>query len=97
MSSGITLSQPTAETSVSFSRPQVPEDSEEDDIQITLAPYIQSYLAHSGSRVGCCGLCLPVPFERAAHQSWWNPRFDSDILEGQYKRSSFPQIRLRFR
>lgn len=97
MSCGITADNPAPETTVSFTRSQVPEDSEEDDIQITLAPYIQSYLAHSGSRVGCCGLCLPVPFERAAHRSWWDPRFDSDILEGQYKRSSFPQIRLRFR
>lgn len=97
MSGGISQASQAAETSVSFTRTQVPEDSEEDDIQITLAPYIQSYLAYSGSRVGCCGLCLPVPFERAAHRSWWDPRFDSDILEGQYKRSSFPQIRLRFR
>lgn len=97
MSRGVVTANQADETSVTFSRSQVPEDSEEDDIQITLAPYIQSYLAHSGSRVGCCGLCLPVPFERAAHRSWWDPRFDSDILEGQYKRSSFPQIRLRFR
>lgn len=97
MSGGVSQASQVAETSASFTRTQVPEDSEEDDIQITLAPYIQSYLAYSGSRVGCCGFCLPVPFERAAHRSWWDPRFDSDILEGQYKRSSFPQIRLRFR
>lgn len=34
-------------------------------------------------------------FHRASH-AWWIPKFDSDILEGQYWRSTFPQIRLRF-
>lgn len=34
-------------------------------------------------------------FHRAS-PFWWIPRFDSDILEGQYWRSTFPQIRLRF-
>lgn len=34
-------------------------------------------------------------FHRASPY-WWIPRFDSDILEGQYWRSTFPQIRLRF-
>lgn len=71
--------------------------SNEDDIQISLAPYIQVYLAHSSKRVECCGISLPVPFERAARRSWWDPRFDSEILEGQYRLSAFPQIRLRFR
>ncbi|KAG7201064.1 hypothetical protein KM043_017608 [Ampulex compressa] len=60
------------------------------------SPYIQTYLAHSSQGLGCCGVSLPVPFERAAPRSWWNPRFDSEILEEQYKRSAFPQIRLRF-
>ncbi|XP_058807172.1 adenylate cyclase type 9 [Phymastichus coffea] len=69
----------------------------DDEIHISLAPYIQTYLAHSGQGLGCCGVGLPVPFERAAPRSWWNPKFDSEILEGQYKCSSFPQIRLRFR
>ncbi|XP_054266765.1 adenylate cyclase type 9 isoform X2 [Macrosteles quadrilineatus] len=70
---------------------------EEDDIQISLAPYIQVYLAHSSQRVQCCGLSFPIPFERASARSWWDPRFDSEILEKQYKLSAFPQIRLRFR
>lgn len=34
-------------------------------------------------------------FHRAS-PSWWLPRFDSDDLERQYWRSTFPQIRLRF-
>ena len=34
-------------------------------------------------------------FHRAS-PSWWIPKFDSDDLERQYWRSTFPQIRLRF-
>lgn len=84
--------------SSSFSHSQGPsqQTNGEDDIQISLAPYIQNYLAHSGQRSGCCGIYLPILFERAASRSWWDPRFDSEILEGQYRRSSFPQVRLRF-
>lgn len=91
------------DTSVSFSKDCneisiTPEEFDnEDDIQISLEPYIQVYLAHSVQRVKCCGLSFPIPFERAATSSWWDPRFDSEILEGQYKLSAFPQIRLRFR
>ncbi|XP_071571672.1 adenylate cyclase type 9 [Temnothorax nylanderi] len=83
-------------SSVSFTRAKDSEDAE-DEIHISLAPYIQTYLAHSSQGLGCCGISLPVPFERAAPRSWWNPRFDSEILEEQYRRSAFPQIRLRFR
>lgn len=39
---------------------------------------------------------LPILFERAAH-SWWNPRFDSHILEAQHLRSALPQFQQRFR
>lgn len=84
-------------SSVSFTRAKDNSDETEDEIHISLAPYIQTYLAHSSQGLGCCGISLPVPFERAAPRSWWNPRFDSEILEEQYKRSAFPQIRLRFR
>ncbi|XP_043268002.1 adenylate cyclase type 9 isoform X2 [Venturia canescens] len=84
-------------SSVSYSKGKGQTEDGNDDIQISLAPYIQTYLAHSGHSIGCCGVGLPVPFERAAAKSWWNPRFDSEILEEQYKRSAFPQIRLRFR
>ncbi|XP_014285942.1 adenylate cyclase type 9 isoform X2 [Halyomorpha halys] len=85
-------------TQVSFSRNKdeisIQDDSED---EITLAPYIQTYLAHSGNQFGCCGICFPVPFERASNKSWWDPKFDSEILEKQYRNSSFAQIRLRFR
>lgn len=85
-------------SSVSFTRGKENSDDDVgDEIHISLAPYIQTYLAHSGQGLGCCGISLPVPFERAASRSWWNPKFDSEILEEQFKRSAFPQIRLRFR
>ncbi|XP_060816096.1 adenylate cyclase type 9 isoform X3 [Bombus pascuorum] len=84
-------------SSVSFTRAKDDSEDATDEIHISLAPYIQTYLAHSGQGLGCCGVSLPVPFERAAPRSWWNPRFDSEILEEQFKRSAFPQIRLRFR
>lgn len=84
-------------SSVSFTRAKDDSEDAADEIHISLAPYIQTYLAHSGQGLGCCGISLPVPFERAAPRSWWNPRFDSEILEDQFKRSAFPQIRLRFR
>ncbi|XP_053598505.1 adenylate cyclase type 9 [Microplitis demolitor] len=82
-------------SSVSFTPGR--DDNDKDEIQISLAPYIQNYLAHSRQAAGCCGIGLPIPFERAARQSWWNPKFDSEILEDQYRRSAFPQLRLRFR
>lgn len=84
-------------SSVSFTRAKDDNENAEDEIHISLAPYIQTYLAHSSQGLGCCGISLPVPFERAAPRSWWNPRFDSEILEEQFRRSAFPQIRLRFR
>ncbi|XP_076633109.1 adenylyl cyclase 13E isoform X2 [Colletes latitarsis] len=84
-------------SSVSFTRAKDNSEDGADEIHISLAPYIQTYLAHSGQGLGCCGISLPVPFERAAPRSWWNPKFDSEILEEQFKRSAFPQIRLRFR
>ena len=84
-------------SSVSFTRAKDDSEDATDEIHISLAPYIQTYLAHSGQGLGCCGISLPVPFERAAPRSWLNPRFDSEILEEQFKRSAFPQIRLRFR
>lgn len=73
------------------------ECSEGEDAQIRLAPHVQAYLAHNNPTTNCCGLAIPIAFERAAPGTWWNPRFDSEILEGQYRSSSFRQIRLRFR
>lgn len=90
-------------SSVSFTKSSDPNNvsnppsDDEDNIQISLAPRIQTYLARASQRKGCCGRCLPIPFERAARNSWCDPHFDSEILEGQYKQSAFPQLRLRFR
>lgn len=39
--------------------------------------------------------CCPLLFERAA-PTWWNPEFDSTILEGQYWKSTFPRTTRRF-
>merc|ERR1712008_370585 len=33
---------------------------------------------------------------RRAAPSWWDPRFDSEILEGQYQHSSLPTFTLHF-
>ncbi|XP_058063305.1 adenylate cyclase type 9 [Anopheles bellator] len=88
-------------TSMSFTTmPPVLTESQKgsvEDIQISLAPYIQSYLSQTGRRHSCCSVMLPVAFERAAPRSWFNPRFDSPVLEGQYQASVFPQLRLKFR
>ncbi|CAH2091830.1 unnamed protein product [Euphydryas editha] len=71
--------------------------SEAEDAQIRLAPHVQAYLAHNNPTTNCCGFAIPIAFERAAPGTWWNPRFDSEVLEGQYRSSSFKLIRLRFR
>nr|XP_040240405.2 adenylate cyclase type 9 isoform X1 [Anopheles coluzzii]XP_040240406.2 adenylate cyclase type 9 isoform X1 [Anopheles coluzzii] len=88
-------------TSTSFTTmPPVLTESQKgsvEDIQISLAPYIQSYLSQTGRRHSCCSVMLPVAFERAAPRSWCDPRFDSPVLEGQYQASVFPQLRLKFR
>ncbi|XP_017465365.1 PREDICTED: adenylate cyclase type 9 [Rhagoletis zephyria] len=68
-----------------------------DDIQIALAPHIQTYLSQTGRRHSCCSVMLPVAFERAASKSWLDPKFDSAVLEGQFQTSVFPHIRMRYR
>uniref|UniRef100_A0A034VMP0 Uncharacterized protein n=1 Tax=Bactrocera dorsalis TaxID=27457 RepID=A0A034VMP0_BACDO len=44
-----------------------------DDIQIALAPHIQTYLSQTGRRHSCCSVMLPVAFERASSKSWMDP------------------------
>ncbi|XP_037813378.1 adenylate cyclase type 9 isoform X1 [Lucilia sericata] len=68
-----------------------------DDIQIALAPHIQTYLSQTGRRHSCCSVMLPVAFERAASNSWLDPKFDSAVLEGQYQTSVFSHVRMRYR
>ncbi|XP_071452721.1 adenylate cyclase type 9 [Hetaerina americana] len=89
----------TSPESRSWSRESIIiEEEEDEDIQISLAPCVQTYLAEP-SGPSCCCCCFPPVafFERSSDCSWWNPRFDSEILEGQYWRSSFPQVLFRFR
>ncbi|ELU13630.1 hypothetical protein CAPTEDRAFT_204073, partial [Capitella teleta] len=38
---------------------------------------------------------IPILFERSAH-SWWNPKFDSEILEKQHMESYYPKTKQRF-
>ncbi|XP_014225143.1 adenylate cyclase type 9 isoform X2 [Trichogramma pretiosum] len=84
-------------SSVSFTRAKDDIGDADDEIHMSLAPYLEDYLAYGGHGPGCCGVGLPMPFERAAARCWWNPKFDSESLEKEYKNNAFPQIRLRFR
>lgn len=63
----------------------------------TFAPYIQAFLTQTTRRYSCFNVMLPLAFERAARNSFVNPKFDSQVLEGQYQISILQQIRLRFR
>uniref|UniRef100_A0A0A1WE95 Adenylate cyclase type 9 n=1 Tax=Zeugodacus cucurbitae TaxID=28588 RepID=A0A0A1WE95_ZEUCU len=54
-----------------------------DDIQIALAPHIQTYLSQTGRRHSCCSVM--------------DPKFDSPVLEGQFQTSVFPHVRMRYR
>lgn len=62
-----------------------------------LDPKLQAYLAQMSQNSGCWGRFFPIPFERAAEKSWWDPTFDSEILEEQFKKSSNPQYKRKFR
>ncbi|XP_045479843.1 adenylate cyclase type 9 isoform X3 [Harmonia axyridis] len=92
-------------SSVSFSKSDtqtIHEDHpsevvDEDHQQLSLDPTLQTYLAEVSQRSGCWGRFFPIPFERASQKSWWDPSFDSDILEEQYKRSSYRHWIFKFR
>ncbi|XP_023236704.1 adenylate cyclase type 9-like [Centruroides sculpturatus] len=99
-------------TSVSFTsgRPSIRSGDDDDDdndfasVRISLNPPQQTFIlppppqtflgSFSMSQEQSCFLC-PILFERAS-KSWWNPKFDSSILEEQYHKSTFPQICQRF-
>lgn len=89
--------------SVSYVQPEPIQDDhpsdlvDEDQIQLSLDPKVQTYLAQMSQESGCWGKFFPIPFERAAQKSWWDPTYDSEILEDQYKKSSSPHIRFNFR
>ncbi|XP_072383454.1 adenylate cyclase type 9 isoform X1 [Diabrotica undecimpunctata] len=75
-----------------------PSDMVEDEnTQLSLDPKLQMYLAQMSQESGCWGKCFPIPFERASQKSWWDPTFDSEILEEQYKKSSSNSNKVKFR
>lgn len=75
-----------------------PSDINDDETaQISLDPCVQTYLAKVSQQSGCWGRYLPIPFERAASKSWWDPMFDSEILEGQFKKSASNHNKIQFR
>ncbi|KAM7291074.1 adenylate cyclase type 9 [Ixodes scapularis] len=87
---------------VSYSTRRSYPDEERPSVRISLQPsqfQLPTYRHSSGGSVSLStrrysGL-LPVLFDRAA-RTWWDPCFDSHILEEQYRRSTFPQLRQRF-
>ncbi|CAG9864460.1 unnamed protein product [Phyllotreta striolata] len=75
-----------------------PSDAVEDEnAQLSLDPKLQMYLARVSEESGCWGKYFPIPFERAAQRSWWDPTFDSEILEEQFKKSSNKRNKIKFR
>ncbi|XP_066952169.1 adenylate cyclase type 9 isoform X2 [Macrobrachium rosenbergii] len=64
---------------------------EEEAIRLSLTPHLHALMLGSHRQSSCC----PTLFERAA-PTWWDPRFDSEVLENQYQRSSLPILTLRF-
>lgn len=91
-------------SSISFSKSdtQIQDDHpseliDEEHAQLSLDPTLQTYLAEVSQHLGCWGRFLPIPFERASQKSWWDPTFDSEILEKQYKKSSSRYLRYKFR
>lgn len=76
---------------------QASDVNDEENIQLSMAPHIQTYLARVSQESGCCGKILPIPFERAAKKSWWDPTFDSEILEEQFRKSANTHYKFKFR
>lgn len=69
----------------------------DDEVQLSMSPCVQEFLAKVSQDSGCWGRMLPMPFERAASRSWWDPTFDSEILEDQYRKSVNTHNRVKFR
>lgn len=85
------------------SAPDESGHSEERSVRISIPTaqqiQLQTLRHSSGGSISLGGRhpsgLLPVLFDRAA-RAWWDPRFDSQILEGQYRRVTFRQLRQRF-
>ena len=50
----------------------------------------------SSRRSLSAGRCCPKLFERASG-SWWDPKFNSTLIETHFQKQSFPQLKRRFR
>lgn len=83
--------------SVSYSKSE-PQTIIEDDIwDVKKVQEIQEMLAEASQTSGCWGRFFPIPFERASGRSWWDPTFDSEILEEQFRKSTSAHSRFKFR
>ncbi|KAG5893351.1 hypothetical protein JTB14_000117 [Gonioctena quinquepunctata] len=83
-------------------KPEIQDDHpsdlvDDENTQLSLDPNLQMYLAQWSQESGCWGTLFPVPFERAAHKSWWDPTFDSEILEEQFRKSTNTRNKMKFR
>lgn len=81
----------------SYTKSDCPDFIDDEKTQLSIDPKVQTYLAQMSQNYGCWGRCFPIPFERAAEKSWWDPTFDSEILEEQFRISSNPQSKRKFR
>ena len=65
--------------------------------RVDAAPTAAQQLPHPDADPGPTSTSrFPILFEHTASK-WWNPQFDSDVLETQHETTSFPQTRRRFR
>lgn len=94
MLTAIEKSDTCSKSEVNYENPDFMEDEK---TQLSLDPKVQTYLAQMSQNSGCWGRYFPIPFERAAEKSWWDPTFDSEILEEQFKKSSNPHHKRKFR
>ncbi|CAH1174032.1 unnamed protein product [Phaedon cochleariae] len=90
------------EDSSSYVKSDIQDDNpselvDDDHNQLSLDPKLQLYLSQISSESGFWSKIFPRPFERASQKSWWDPTFDSEILEEQFRKSSNPRNKVKFR
>ena len=85
-SDGVTVEYKADENDVEASRAEIKSPAKNRLKGTALMP--------SGT-ASCGSKRIPRLFERSS-KSWWNPKFDTSVLEDQHSRSSFPQTRKRF-
>ena len=76
--------------------------AEEGAVEVTVKSPTSSMQAarrqssESSRRSLSAGRCCPKLFERASG-SWWDPKFNSTLIETHFQKQSFPQLKRRFR